>query len=1084
MLAWLTFSAVLAVAVATRYVPTAEDLRAAFDQGQRFYASGAYDQAIERYEHVATSRSELLDEKAIRVGVGDVDAPQDEVARYQIGNALFKMAEEAQQRASEAPQDAGRRRALAEADSLFGRATDYFLDTERVATEPGLRALARSRVLTCRYRMRDYRGTILQARELLARYPASAHVEQALYDIGWSHYEMEEYDQSLAAFDSLVARFPGGYRANRARFQMGEACFALARYAEAITHFRSLVESEGLEQMSERQILQMKREKLAGLVDETALDLAAKALIRIGMCHERLGDYAAAARAFERIAAQFADERRLVEEAYRRQADMYWAQGDFEACIQVYRRAIESQDDVAGRARTQLLLANRYYETGHFAAAIAEYNAYRYAYPQLAAQVGLPLPGVGLQIARAWFGQAEQAEGPASGEHLRQAELELRRSLAAFGDSPLAPELRFNLGLALQRQGGAQRLAEALAVFTALYEALGTGGLGRSALFQMARLWLEQGELERAAAAYRDLVAAFGEAAEADVARLELGLARREAGQWEEGVRELLAVRPASTLYTRSRLEAGQMLSDQGQRERAVAVFGEGLERARDPGERALFHYLLGATQAQLERQEEALASFAQALAGADAELAERAWYGRGVAAYRLERYADAVAYLDRPWADREIAGPARRLLAAAHAALGQSAAATDAYRALAQEATTPLERAEYTLAMAEIAYRQGAYERAIVASQDLQEQEFAEAEPTPERPYLLGEKASFLIADARTRLEDFAGAGSEALAGLERFPNGFYAGDLLFLAGMSALQLGRHEEARERLEEMLGRFPHSSNAPYARYYLAYAFFNQTRFAPALPHFQKLAEEHPDLDVAPDALFRAAECHYNLEDYARAAALYRRVLETYPHSPLREDAVYNLGWCALNAVPAGQETADMTPVKRAFTEYLAAYPQGRYVATAQYTLGEIHFNEGDYDGAHALFTRIQRDFPQSEAAAQAGQFMPQVLEAVAYRAYAAIAADLDRALEEEDEDTLRQLIVRLEAVWKEYPQTSAGVGAKLNVGVCYQNLREWKAAMQTFETIIAAGEQGNEQVTEQVRDFSQRRRNMIASKYL
>ena len=65
MLAWLTISLILGVAVGTRFVPTAGELRAAFEQGQRFYASGAYEQAIDRYRRVTRSESGLLDEKAV-----------------------------------------------------------------------------------------------------------------------------------------------------------------------------------------------------------------------------------------------------------------------------------------------------------------------------------------------------------------------------------------------------------------------------------------------------------------------------------------------------------------------------------------------------------------------------------------------------------------------------------------------------------------------------------------------------------------------------------------------------------------------------------------------------------------------------------------------------------------------------------------------------------------------------------------------------------------------------------------------------------------------------------------------------------
>jgi len=1091
MIAWLTIALLTGVAVSTRFVPTADELRAAFEQGQRFYASGAYDQAIERYELVAESSSGLLDEKAVRVAVGQVDAPQDEVARYQIGNAYFKMAEEALRRSTGVGDGDARETAKASSDSLFAGALSHFLETEAAATVEELSALARSRVLTCQYRVGDYQGTIAEARELLARYPTSGHVEQAMYDIGWSHYEMEEFAASIEAFEALVARFPGGYRANRALFQIGEAHFALGsgpdstrHYAAAIEYYRQLVESQGLEQMSEREILQMKREKLAGLVDETALDLAAKALIRIGMCYERTGKHEAAAAAFERIATQFADERRLVEEAYRRQADMYYGQGDFQACIEVYRRAIAAQTDAAGRARMQLLLANRYFETGHYEEAVEEYKAYGYTYPELAARVGLPPEGVGLQIARAWFGLAEEAGPEGARSHFRQAELELRRTLAAWPGSEFDHELRFTLGLAVQQQGGEEKLAESLAIYADVRERAGAEGYGRSALFQTARVNGQLGQFEAGAAAYGQLIVECGEAPEGDVARFELGMLRYEAGDWREGVAELLAVRPGSTIYTRSRLEAGQVLAQHDEREQGIASLEEGLAASQDREEQGLFRYLLGATWAQVGDHAGALPHFEAAVSQAAPDLQEQALYGRAVTFFRLGRYDEAVTHLDRPWKDAQMSGAARRLLAAAHAALGQGAEAMAVYASLAQEATEPLEQAEYTLAAAEIAYREGSYEQAIAACEHLLELKYEERQPDPERPYYLREKALFLAADAHGRSGDFAGARMAAELGLRSFGAAYYAPDFLFLDGMAALQVEEHEEAKSRLQEMLRRFPEHENAPFARYYLAYAHFNQTQFETAIEHFGEVVRLTPDLDLAPDAAFRRAECHYNLEQYERAGGAYRSVIRDYPGSGLREDAVYNIAWCALNALPVGEESPDLEPVKVSFSAYLEEYPQGKYVAMAEYTLAEIRFNEGEFDEAYERFTRIEEAFPESEAADQARQFIPRLQEAIAFREYGPVSEELNQALDAESDELLRLLIPRLEQVWSKYPETASGVGAKLNVGVCYQNLREWKAAVETFETIIAAGTSGNEQVTSQVQGFSERRRDMITRRHL
>ena len=401
MIGWTTLALLVAIVAGSRFVPTADEMQASFDHAQKFYASGAYDQAIENYQHIVQSKSRFLHLDEVQVTVGEITAPLQEVAPYQIGNAYFRMGEEALQQATGARSQEEQSRYLTEVRTQFERAAEFFAKTESMSSVPALQALARSRAVACWYKIKEYERTIGEAQILIERYPESKYVIQAMYDIGWAHHDMGDHLHSIETFGALVDRFPSGYRANRALFQIGESYFELERYSEAVPHYQRLVDSQRIGKMSEREILKMKRDKIAGLVDETALDLAAKALIRIGECYEKVEEYDKAGEAFEVVATQFADEPRLVEEAYLRHADMHYNRGDFAATIAVYHRAIAAESDAFGKARIQLLLANRYFETEHFQDAVQEYDYYRDTYATRAAQAGLPVEGVGLQIARA-----------------------------------------------------------------------------------------------------------------------------------------------------------------------------------------------------------------------------------------------------------------------------------------------------------------------------------------------------------------------------------------------------------------------------------------------------------------------------------------------------------------------------------------------------------------------------------------------------------------------------------------------------------------------------------------------------------
>ena len=1083
MVAVITLVGLTLMIAVTRSVPTAPEMQATFADAQRFYASGAYDQAIEGYRHIIRSQSRFLQMRDVEVTVGEITAPLQEVARYQTGNAHFKSAEEARASAARSRDPARRSRLRDRARALFGEAAAAFVETEEESTVPALKALARSRAVACWYAIQDYERTIGGASLLIERYPSSAYVEQAMYDVGWAYYDMEDYGNSIAAFERLVARFPGGYRGSRALFQIGEAHFALENYREAIPFYQRLVDSQRIEEMSEREILQMKRQKIAGLVDETALDLAAKALIRVGECHEETGQYAQAEEAFQLVASRFAEEQRLAEEAYLRQADMHYRRGDFAAVVAVYHRAIEATGDAVQKARMQLLLANRYFETGHYGEAVGEYEVYRADYEAEAARAGLPVEGVGLQIARAWFRLAEKQPEDERLDYYRRAESELRATLAAYPGSPYDVELRFNMGLALQLQDQQGKMDEALAFLESVAEAPQAEGYRQSALFQVARIHHGRGDHAGAAETYRTVIEELGDKPEGDVARFELGIVERDGGNREEALTELLKVGREAELFARSRLEAGQLLVQDGEHLRAAAVLREGLE-AQDRPETQALHYLLASASMQLGEHEDALTHFAAVIDHSEPDLRDRAAYSRGSLLFRLKRYGEAVEDLDRAWSDPELAASARRLLAAAHANLGDYGQAQEIYRQMADAAAAPLERAEHLLAEAEIANRQGRHADAFAACGELLGLDFEEESLPEERPYHLREKAWFLQAESSVQAQDFTRAFDRAEAGLRAFPGGFYAADLLFLRGLAALQTDRADAAVSSFDRMISGHPGHPNAGYAHYYLAYGHFNEARFSKALPFFEEVVDRYPEVDAADDALFRLAECRYNSGAYAEARRDYGRVIRRYPGTELAEEALYNIAWCLLNEAPAEPSAQHRGEVQQAMRAYLTRYPQGGHVPTARYTLAEMSYNAGDYDQAYELFQGIQAEFPESEAARAAEGVMQDLQEAVAYREYSEAMETFNRAVEEADGNLIRQAIGPLESVWRKYPMTSSGLAAKMNAGVGYQQLNEWQNAVDAFADVIAQGEQGNVQVTDRMMEFCERRRRTIERKHL
>ena len=127
------------------------------------------------------------------------------------------------------------------------------------------------------------------------------------------------------------------------------------------------------------------------LVDETALELAAKAEIRTATCYGKIGEFQAGVASFRRVIELFSSERKLVEESYLRLADMYEQRGDLDGSVRTYREAIDISSDRSLRARIQFALAEKLFSQQQYATALSEFRVYLQAYNDIAYNVGISL---------------------------------------------------------------------------------------------------------------------------------------------------------------------------------------------------------------------------------------------------------------------------------------------------------------------------------------------------------------------------------------------------------------------------------------------------------------------------------------------------------------------------------------------------------------------------------------------------------------------------------------------------------------------------------------------------------------------
>ena len=594
---FLSLLAAAGTYLATR-TPTEGELVSSFQEAQRFYAEGAYDQAIDEYTDVSRVRSRVLAVDQVQVVVGEESFPLQEAAAYQIGNAYSKLYEEYDRFAQEARNAARRAEYRALADTSFDRAVAAFRQVIASGGNEVLTVQAHGRLIDLHFSAEAYPDVIIASREMIAAHPGDPHVIVAWYNTGWAYYETKRFARAIESFQDLLARFTSGYRADRSLFQIGECHRERGEFEEAIEAYRRLVERQRIGELTDEELLQMKREKLAGLVDETALELAAKAEIRVGTCFTSLGRFDEGLAAYQRVISLFSTERQLVEEAYLRMADLHQARGDGGGGLAHlppgHRRVPgphpEGEDPVRSRRAPLRPGGLRAGDPGvpHLLAGVRRHRPERRlrrgpgALPrgQRLPAAGPAAPAVGRRAGGGLV--AEPCHRPVR-HPVRGSGFPLLPRLAVpTAPSPSRPSARRRPwrgpGASSRRSSGTPATSSTCS---------GPSDSSRSCSSTSATYG---GAVERS----RQLLRQFPETDFADEAHMRIGLAHQASEQLEPAAEAFLQVAQDSPFFVRSRTGAGHVLLAQRRYAEAIPVLLAGLAPAEDPAQQGSLHYLLG----------------------------------------------------------------------------------------------------------------------------------------------------------------------------------------------------------------------------------------------------------------------------------------------------------------------------------------------------------------------------------------------------------------------------------------------------------------------------------------------------------
>lgn len=147
--------------------------------------------------------------------------------------------------------------------------------------------------------------------------------------------------------------------------------------------------------------------------------------------------------------------------------------------------------------------------------------------------------------------------------------------------------------------------------------------------------------------------------------------------------------------------------------------------------------------------------------------------------------------------------------------------------------------------------------------------------------------------------------------------------------------------------------------------------------------FQKLLKSNDsELKIAE------AKAYYDKKEYNRAALLYEDILPYFKGTDRAEEVMYYLAKSY-----AGQK--DFYSASENFKSYIKAYPRGKYAEESYFMIGyssyldspDARLDQSSTTDAIVAFSNFVESYPQSERAKQAYEYLTELKDKLAYKAY-------------------------------------------------------------------------------------------------
>lgn len=1008
----------LAASGASYFVPTPQQVRNSFISGQNYFAARNYPMAIEQYNKVLNTESNLLTADSIRVTLmsGELSVGVRTAAMYQKANAWRNL---------------GR---MDTAIALF-RLAQSRPDT------PKLLALSQYQIYDIFFQNKQYDSALTEARKLIANYPGDEKVEQAYYDIGWTFRIQKQYDSSSAAFTCLFDTFIDSPYRIRALYQVGQNAVDVDNWEKALQTFKLLVATYKPESFSKTdfQNIELRANRERQIFDaasnreseNTSLELVSKSEFKIAEAYEHLNQFDSSIQRYRYIIRTYTLMPTLVEISYIKMAELTLRVKGLEPAIDVYRKAIdENFQNKVFQARMQYKIAWTYQDNNHYTRAAEEYDFYTKVYAEYAEAAEFSLENGRFFAVLNYYADKAYKKTIAASDSF----------LVYHSESEFVPKALVMRGTSFQNINSYE---QARTCFQSVVDRFPTTEEATHARMQLARTYYEEKKYDLAIANYTKLLGQESAAVDTSEAHYYLGMSHFFVAHLDSAQNHLSRVHSTSPYYPfafarNTKIYSSKLKFEEGERYIAAVIRAAEADSSKH---RAYAHLSYGDLLAAWGKFEPAAKEMALVLR--DTTISEnakfQAIYGRGALNQQLKKYAEAIKDLQYCLAQpnfvknfSSVVPAAQEKLALSLLGIGKKKEGLERLQALLSAASNATERIRYMSALLEIYSQSGDQSRVIEFGTKIVNADSAD-ENSRARAYVS-------LANTYGNQNNADKMSATVLEAAERLPRHPYIADIM----MQTAQLFYDAQAYEQAAAIYGKFiatngsdPRSEDALY---YRTLALVKQGRADDGIASLRTYLAKYPASTRRAEAQFELAENYFNSKRFDQAIREYERTAHDYPKSPFALSALFNKGWCYLQM----KDTASMV---QSFETLVALHPQSQEAADAQFSIGDYYYNKQKYEKAREAYTVIVTKFPENARAGTAASLIKELDQINSFK-------DYEVAMRPFDAKDYKKAIELLGSVIKKHPDSEVRYACEVNIASAYEETGQKKKSLELFTDIL------------------------------